>query len=295
MQFHGYLGKSAAQMSEAETLPSATVPPNSFSLNAYERSGRRDGALFALMCPIQLWTRSNHHWYLKHKAQADLHQPLVSEAVPSMMWHPEIPLCLYFTTSGCIKMRKFAWESWANVALKPNNTGAVAVLDGCIEAAVSGCKQALIVLFSESYNGKLCNGILIQTFHAGNNQEHRGDNEAYWESDPVYLYAAKGELWSKLSALPKRGLILIQTSTGILKQVCHGLSGLGSSFATEDFSVRFPKFCTVFRILNTAYMNNLSDLYCMIGLTQLGKIYINQELFVGNCSSFTLDLQYVIY
>ncbi|MBW0526440.1 hypothetical protein O181_066155 [Austropuccinia psidii MF-1] len=47
-----------------------------------------------------------------------------------MMWHPEIPLCLYFTTSGCIKMRKFTWESWANVASKPNDTGTVAVLDG---------------------------------------------------------------------------------------------------------------------------------------------------------------------
>ncbi|MBW0472304.1 hypothetical protein O181_012019 [Austropuccinia psidii MF-1] len=176
-----------------------------------------------------------------------------------MMWHPEIPLCLYFTASGCIEMRKFAWESWADVASKPNDTGAVAVLDGyqllltpfryqvlpppmstfqlsllppgpspllnprppthvafsscssmfavlfpngqvilCdwhlphrnpspkflsqptegFEAAVSGCEQALIVLFSESHGGKLRDGVLIQTFDVGNNQEHRGDNEA---------------------------------------------------------------------------------------------------------------------
>ncbi|MBW0526441.1 hypothetical protein O181_066156 [Austropuccinia psidii MF-1] len=147
-----------------------------------------------------------------------------------------------------------------------------------IEASVSGCKQDLIARFSESYNGKLHNGILIQTFHAGNNQEHGGDNEVYRESDPVYLYAAKDELWSKLSALPERGLILIQTSTGILKQVCHESSGLGSSFATEDFSVRFPEFCTIFRPLNTTSLNNLSDLYRVIGLTQSGKLYINQEL-----------------
>ncbi|MBW0588624.1 hypothetical protein O181_128339, partial [Austropuccinia psidii MF-1] len=50
-QFHGSLGKSAAQMSEAETLPSATILPNSFSLNAYEISWRGDGAFFALTCP----------------------------------------------------------------------------------------------------------------------------------------------------------------------------------------------------------------------------------------------------
>ncbi|MBW0515393.1 hypothetical protein O181_055108 [Austropuccinia psidii MF-1] len=146
------------------------------------------------------------------------------------------------------------------------------------EAAVSGCKQALIVLFSELHGGKLRNGVLIQTFDVGNNQEHRGDNEVYRESDPVYL-----------------GLILIRTSTGILKQVCHRSSGLGSSFATEDFSARFPEFCTIFRPLNTTSLNNLSDLYRVIGLNQSGKLDINQEIVAGDCSSVTLDSQYVIY
>ncbi|MBW0472306.1 hypothetical protein O181_012021 [Austropuccinia psidii MF-1] len=189
-QFHGSLGKSAAQVSEAKTLPFATIPPKLFSLNAYKLSWRDDeqahassetiinctlrskiawrpeGSIIASVLhntsrdklnviffernglqrygfdlheadrihdisglswnsdssilavgvkklgsthssdnvkyiyAVQLWARSNYHWYLKHEARADLHQPLGSEAVPSMMWHPEIPLCLYFTASG---------------------------------------------------------------------------------------------------------------------------------------------------------------------------------------------------
>ncbi|MBW0486572.1 hypothetical protein O181_026287 [Austropuccinia psidii MF-1] len=43
-QFHGSLGKPAAQVSEAETLPFATIPPKSFSLNAYELSWKGNGA-----------------------------------------------------------------------------------------------------------------------------------------------------------------------------------------------------------------------------------------------------------
>ncbi|MBW0577309.1 hypothetical protein O181_117024 [Austropuccinia psidii MF-1] len=52
-QFHGSLGKSAAQVSEAKTLPFATIPPKSFSLNAYKLSWRGDESLSEELVQLQ--------------------------------------------------------------------------------------------------------------------------------------------------------------------------------------------------------------------------------------------------
>ncbi|KAI9601998.1 hypothetical protein KEM48_001288 [Puccinia striiformis f. sp. tritici PST-130] len=80
---------------------------------------------------VQLWTRNNYHWYLKHEVQSDLNDEPTIESSPSMMWHPELPLCLYLNLGGgFVEMRRFVWESLVDPKPKPHDTGSVAVIDG---------------------------------------------------------------------------------------------------------------------------------------------------------------------
>ncbi|OAV88161.1 hypothetical protein, variant [Puccinia triticina 1-1 BBBD Race 1] len=80
---------------------------------------------------VQLWTRNNYHWYLKHEIQLDLSVKSATDSSPSMMWHPELPLCLYLSLrGGFVEMRKFAWEALVDPKPKPDDTGSVAVIDG---------------------------------------------------------------------------------------------------------------------------------------------------------------------
>ncbi|KAA1107101.1 hypothetical protein PGT21_002152 [Puccinia graminis f. sp. tritici] len=80
---------------------------------------------------VQLWTRNNYHWYLKHEIQSDLWDQSTTNPSPSMMWHPELPLCLYLSLGeGFVEMRKFVWESLVDPKPKPDDTGSVAVIDG---------------------------------------------------------------------------------------------------------------------------------------------------------------------
>lgn len=80
---------------------------------------------------VQLWTRNNYHWYLKHEVESNLCDQSIISSSPTMLWHPELPLCIYISLgSGLIEMRKFVWESLVDLKLKPEDTGSVAVIDG---------------------------------------------------------------------------------------------------------------------------------------------------------------------
>ncbi|CAH7686311.1 IKI3 family-domain-containing protein [Phakopsora pachyrhizi] len=80
---------------------------------------------------VQLWTRNNYHWYLKHEIQSDLQPVSKMEGVPSMLWHPENPHLIYFIgTGGSVERRQLSWENLADQTLKPYDTGSVAVIDG---------------------------------------------------------------------------------------------------------------------------------------------------------------------
>ncbi|PLW50050.1 hypothetical protein PCANC_08193 [Puccinia coronata f. sp. avenae] len=80
---------------------------------------------------VQLWTRNNYHWYLKHEVQSDLCDQATAESSPTIMWHPELPLCMYISLgNGLVEMRQFVWESLVDPKPKPEDTGSVAVIDG---------------------------------------------------------------------------------------------------------------------------------------------------------------------
>lgn len=80
---------------------------------------------------VQLWTRNNYHWYLKHEAQSDLCGQSAPSSTPSMLWHPDRPFCIYFSLSaGFVEMRRFGCEPLTDLKPKPIDTGSVAVMNG---------------------------------------------------------------------------------------------------------------------------------------------------------------------
>jgi elongator complex protein 1 len=101
-----------------------------------------------------LWTTGNYHWYLKQEISAPPSSSLEGRFT-SVSWHPEVALRIILTTScacysashhivnayenlftvlctsGEVIQCTYAWEIFASRAGAPNDSGSVAVLDGC--------------------------------------------------------------------------------------------------------------------------------------------------------------------
>ncbi|KAH9089560.1 hypothetical protein Ae201684P_007728 [Aphanomyces euteiches] len=81
---------------------------------------------------VQLWTRSNYHWYLKQERR------FASTAVASMQWDLEQPNVLHvLTKDGQYIFLEVAWQVHANAA------ATVAVIDGT-NVKVTHCAKAMI-------------------------------------------------------------------------------------------------------------------------------------------------------
>ncbi|KAF9047491.1 pol II transcription elongation factor [Panaeolus papilionaceus] len=78
---------------------------------------------------VQLWSTGNYHWYLKHEVTA----PATATGpgrFSSLLWHPETALSLSLTTESSILHRAYSWDTCFSSTVPPNDSGAVAVIDG---------------------------------------------------------------------------------------------------------------------------------------------------------------------
>ncbi|KDR75591.1 hypothetical protein GALMADRAFT_1330461 [Galerina marginata CBS 339.88] len=79
---------------------------------------------------VQFWTTGNYHWYLKHEIAAPPSSPNEPGRFTSLHWHPELALHLTLTTSSNMIQRMYSWDTFISQSLPPNDSGAVAVIDG---------------------------------------------------------------------------------------------------------------------------------------------------------------------
>lgn len=69
------------------------------------------------------------HWYLKQCIEAAA--VLGEEALQSIFWNPESPLSLYLVGSKAFECHVYHWDTFAAEHAAPEDSGAVAVVDGC--------------------------------------------------------------------------------------------------------------------------------------------------------------------
>lgn len=77
---------------------------------------------------IQLWRRNNYHWYLKQTTQ-----PMIGsdeQGLTAVQWHTENALQLYMLSASGFESRLFVWDTYASPRTIPDDSGAVAVVDG---------------------------------------------------------------------------------------------------------------------------------------------------------------------
>ncbi|KAF8963616.1 IKI3 family-domain-containing protein [Flammula alnicola] len=79
---------------------------------------------------VQFWTIGNYHWYLKHEIVAPSSSHLEPGRFTSLVWHPELALHLTLTTPSQMIQRMYSWDTFVSLSPPPNDSGAVAVLDG---------------------------------------------------------------------------------------------------------------------------------------------------------------------
>lgn len=77
-----------------------------------------------LAATVQLWTMGNYHWYLKQEIPRDF------GGAPHLSWHPERALRLAFVTGNGLVVAEQALHSARGSCEQPNDSGAVAVVDG---------------------------------------------------------------------------------------------------------------------------------------------------------------------
>lgn len=76
----------------------------------------------------------NYHYYLK---QEILPLQKGSQRFASIRWHPERPMSLYLAGEDYVQLRTFTWDTYASRLPMPNDTAAVAVVDGGKQSSFS--------------------------------------------------------------------------------------------------------------------------------------------------------------
>lgn len=77
---------------------------------------------------IQLWRRNNYHWYLKQTIRPKIGSD--EQGLTAVQWHPENALQLYMLSSSAFESRLFLWDTYASPRTIPDDSGAVAVVNG---------------------------------------------------------------------------------------------------------------------------------------------------------------------
>lgn len=86
---------------------------------------------------VQLWHRSNYHWYLKASLSPFLSSsspspsaPLLSPQSRGLAWHPEKPLSLALVALIGVETYALCWDTLRSERAAPLDDGTVAVIDG---------------------------------------------------------------------------------------------------------------------------------------------------------------------
>ncbi|GAA5889329.1 hypothetical protein JCM6882_000709 [Rhodosporidiobolus microsporus] len=87
----------------------------------------RDGEAGEKKHAVQLYHRSNYHWYLKQEISPRL---AASTSLQGFVWHPEKALELSLLTSDGLEDYIFSWDTFCSARSAPFDDGTVAVVDG---------------------------------------------------------------------------------------------------------------------------------------------------------------------
>ncbi|GAA6056745.1 hypothetical protein JCM3770_005875 [Rhodotorula araucariae] len=84
---------------------------------------------------VQLWHRSNYHWYLKSSLSPFLSSPSsstppLSSQSRGLAWHPEKPLSLSLLAPRGVEAYELCWDTLRSDRAAPHDDGTVAVIDG---------------------------------------------------------------------------------------------------------------------------------------------------------------------
>lgn len=53
------------------------------------------------------------------------------DLLENVLWHPEKPMSLFVLSSSNVEHRSMAWQTYASGRKAPDDSGVVAVVDGC--------------------------------------------------------------------------------------------------------------------------------------------------------------------
>jgi len=116
------------------------------------------------------------------------------------------------------------------------------------------------------------------------------------EEEPTRFYAPPEEEWWKIFPCGQDGCGYVQTDKGLIKKVSCKQNGPSLAVHIENLTYKFDEFCPLVQcILPNSISAHDSNQTRALGLTTSGKLYLNQELVANDCSSFSTDLDYLIY
>lgn len=81
-----------------------------------------------VVCPVDLYTMSNYHWYLKQRLEFDSsHYGKLS----TLLWDPELAYCLHIALdAGHYLQYTWTWTTNQSTGLTSHDLATVAVIDG---------------------------------------------------------------------------------------------------------------------------------------------------------------------
>jgi elongator complex protein 1 len=266
---------------------------------------------------VQLWFRSNYHWYMKQEISLK-----EDEKVVLMKWDSEKPYSLFLFTSMSFLSFHFQWEvSYDKQVQKKDNPCLVSVVDGN-KVCMTPLSHALIpppmclttlttkqsiqsihfvdqFVFVQHSHRKVdiyemnvqfqCT--LIQSFEALEVEEIHGftpisKDEYFYLSEKEELFNTNKKIHSfKMEKIMK----VIPIGKGILLQNEHGHVYQWNKEEIQDL-FSFPYPCYEMGVLMT-----MDNKISVLGLSERGVLYLNSKVLVSNCTSFSIHHEYFLF
>ncbi|KAG0142181.1 hypothetical protein CROQUDRAFT_82453 [Cronartium quercuum f. sp. fusiforme G11] len=163
----------------------------------------------------------------------------------------------------------------------------------CISTNESLTNLIIFGLFTEfeKVSGKLRDGIFIQKFGLNIDLE---EDEFIIETSKIgnsfCFYNSDDEKWWKISCLNGINVsALVQTERGTIIQIP------ATHNQTKTLPNRLPEFCPTFNYIILSSSSTDQEEIIPIGLSDTAKLYFSYKLIANDCSSFTIDSDYLIY